>query len=85
MEKETRGTVISAAAQWWLKLNTKSVRSGPMDGAAFPYILKIRYTVDGNEYTCRKWLNPGCAVPHEGSGVRVFYRPEKPAKARVEL
>ena len=85
MEKETRGTVIAAVRQWWLKVNTKSARLGPLDGATFPYILKIRYAVDGNEYTCRKWLNPGCTVPPVGSQVSVFYRVSKPSKARVEI
>lgn len=85
MEQQTCGTVISVARQWWLKVNTKSVRVGPLDGATFPYILKIRYAVDGTEYVRRKWLNPGVPVPTVGSSVRVFYRSDKPSKARVDL
>ena len=52
--KETKGTVLSAKKQWWLKVNTNSVRFGPLDGAAFPPIVKIKYTVDGKEYVKHK-------------------------------
>lgn len=63
MEKETIGTVVSVTKQWWLKVNRKPVRVHAMDGAAFPYIIKIRYTIDGKDYTCRKWIGVGSKVP----------------------
>lgn len=50
-EKETRGTVIPVAKQWWLKINMKRVRTHALDGAAFPHIIKVKYTVDNKEYT----------------------------------
>ena len=53
MDKETIGTVRSVAKQWWLKLNTKPVRKGPLDGATFPHIIKVQYVVDGKSYTKR--------------------------------
>ena len=37
MDKETIGTVLSVAKQWWLKVNTKPVRMSALDGAAFPH------------------------------------------------
>ena len=85
MEKETVGTVISVAKQWWLKVNTKAVRMGALDGAIFPYIVKIRYVVEGEAYICRKWIAPTAHPPLEGTVVRVFYRTEKPNKAKVEI
>lgn len=85
MEKETMGTVISVAKQWWLKVNTKPVRLHPLDGAAFPHIIKVKYTIDGEEYIRRKWVNAGNRVPNEGSTVKVFYCEDKPSKARVEI
>ena len=45
MEKETTGTVISVTKQWWLKVNRKPVRTHAMDGAAFPHIIKVKYTI----------------------------------------
>ncbi len=83
MERETTGTIISVAKQWWLKVNTKAVRLGALDGAIFPDILKVRYTAEGQEYFCRKWIGPTDRVPLEGTQVRVFYREGKPSKARV--
>ena len=83
MDKETTGTVRSAAKQWWLKVNTKPVRKGPLDGATFPYIIKVQYVVDGTAYTKRKWIGAGKAVPAVGSQVTVLYRSDKPRKAKI--
>ncbi|MCI8715449.1 MAG: sugar ABC transporter permease [Oscillospiraceae bacterium] len=83
MEKEATGTVVSVAKQWWLKVNTKPVRLHPLDGAIFPHIIKVKYAVDGKEYTCRKWINAGHQGPGEGAAIKVVYRTDKPSKARV--
>ena len=83
MDKETTGMVTSAAKQWWLKINTKPIRMHALDGAIFPYIIKIQYTVDGKDYTKRKWISAGCAVPAVGSSVTVRYCTDKPNKAKV--
>ena len=42
MDKETIGTVLSVAKQWWLKVNTKPIRMGALDGATFPHIIKVQ-------------------------------------------
>jgi hypothetical protein len=81
MKKETTGTVISVSKQWWLKINTKAVRKGPMDGAVFPHIIKVSYSVDGKEYIRRKWIGAGVPVPNEGSSVKVVYTDGAPTKA----
>ena len=83
MDKETTGTVISVAKQWWLKVNTKSVRKGTLDGATFPHIIKVQYVVDGNTYTKRKWIAAGKVVPAVGSKLTVFYCSNKPTKAKI--
>ena len=54
MDKQTTGTVIAATKQWWMKVNRKPMRMHALDGAEFPYIIKIEYTVDGTAYTKRK-------------------------------
>lgn len=69
MEKEVMGTVISVKRQWWLKINTKPVRMHAMDGATFPYIIKVQYTVNGKNYVKRKWIGAGCHVPNVGSSL----------------
>lgn len=83
MCKETTGTVISVAKQWWLKVNTKSIRIGALDGATFPHIIKVQYVVGENTYTKRKWIGAGKAVPAVGSNLTVLYCTEKPGKAKV--
>ena len=83
MDKETIGTVQSDAKQWWLKVNTKPIRMGTLDGAAFPHIMKVRYVVDGNTYTKRKWIGAGKEVPAVGSKVTVLYCSNKPSKAKI--
>ena len=83
MDKETIGTVLSVAKQWWLKVNTKPIRMGVGDGATFPHIIKVQYAVDGNNYTKRKWIGAGKTVPEVGSKLTVLYRSDKPSKAKI--
>ena len=83
MNKEAIGTVISVAKQWWLKVNTKPIRMGTMDGATFPHIIKVQYVVDGNTYIKRKWIGAGKLVPTVGSEMKVLYRSDKPTKAKI--
>ena len=83
MMGQTKGTVVAANRQWWLKVNTKAVRMGTMDGATFPYIIKVEYSVDGVIYAKRKWIGAGKPVPAVGSSVQVVYDENKPSKAKV--
>ena len=85
MEKETMGTVISVTKQWWLKVNRKPVRAHAMDGAAFPHTIKVKYTIDGKDYICRKWIGAGNKVPDKGTTIKVIYCEDKPSKARIDL
>ena len=83
MDKETMGTVISVKKQWWLKINTKPVRMHALDGAIFPHIIKVQYTVDGKTYVKRKWIGANSQPPAEGSSVTVLYCGNNPNKANV--
>ena len=67
------GTVISVTKQWWLKVNRKPVRAHAMDGAAFPHTIKVKYTIDGKDYICRKWIGAGNNVPDKGTTIKVTY------------
>ena len=84
MDKETLGTVVSVKKQWWLKINTKPVRMHALDGATFPHIIKVQYTVDGNEYIIRKWIRASDPAPAVGSTVTVCYPEKKPSKGKVQ-
>ena len=83
--KESTGTVIAASKQWWLKVNTKAFRTGPLDGAIFPYIVKVTYTVDGKTFTKRKWIHAGQPVPAVGSSVKVVFDEGDPARGKIVL
>lgn len=83
MDKQITGTVVAATKQWWMKVNRKPVRMHAQDGAEFPYIIKIKYTVDGKAYTKRKWISAGESVPHVGDNVQVIYNSDKPSKAKI--
>ena len=83
MNIETNGKVISVSKQWWLKVNTKAVRMHPLDGAIFPHIIKISYTVNGKEYIKRKWIKAAYTVPAVGSSVKLVYSENKPTRADV--
>jgi hypothetical protein len=81
--KTVQGTVVSVAKQWWLKINTKSFRTHALDGATFPHVIKVKYTVNGKEYTKRKWISAGKATPKLGESVLVSYNEAKPSKAKI--
>ena len=83
MDQKTTGTVLKATKQWWLKINTKPIRKHALDGAIFPYIIKVQYTVDGTDYIKRKWIRAGSPVPSVGSSAKVIYSEKKPSKAKV--
>lgn len=83
MERETFGTVIDVSEQWWFKLNTKALRTHSPDGAIFPHVVRVRYTVNGKEYTCRKWFSTGTLCPAIGQTIKVRYADAKPSKAHI--
>lgn len=83
MEKTVTGVVVAAKKQWWLKVNTKPVRAHTLDGATFPYIITVKYTVEGKEYKKRKWIRAGQPVPELNSNVLVSYDENNPKRGKV--
>ena len=82
---ETQGIVIKASKQWWLKINTKKIRTDPFDGAIFPYIIKVEYVVNDKKYYTRKWISAGLPVPEIGSLITVRYEENKPSRGKIVL
>lgn len=83
MEQKTTGTVISVKEQGWLKVNTKPVRMHALDGATLPHIITVKYFVNGQEYTKRKWIKACDTPPALDSKVTVMYDENKPSKSKV--
>ncbi len=84
-KRNNRNDNFSVTKQWWLKVNRKSVRIHGMDGADFPYIIKIKYTIEGKDYICRKCIGAGKKIPDKGATLKVIYREDRPSKVRIEL
>ena len=80
MESKTTGTILSVKKQWWLKVNTKPIRKHALDGATFPHIVTVKYTVDGTEYVKKKWIKASVAPPSVNEQVEVIYQVDKPSK-----
>ncbi len=85
LESKTIGTILSVKKQWWLKVNTKPIRKHALDGATFPHIVTVKYTVDGNEFIRKKWLKACVTPPSVNGQVEVVYREDKPDKFRLEF
>lgn len=83
MENMTTGTIVSVKKQWWLKINTRAVRAGALDGAMFPYVIKVQYAVAGREYVKRKWIMRKDYEPVVGDTVRVIYDDLKPERIKI--
>ena len=83
MENKTIGTIISVKKQWWMKVNTKPVRMHALDGATFPHIITVKYSVNGQEYSKRKWIKACDTPPTLNSEVTVIYDENKPSKSKV--
>ena len=77
--------VMVASTIYRIKVNRKPVRAHAMDGAAFPHTIKVKYTIDGKEYICRKWIGAGNKIPDKGTTIKVTYCEDNPSKARIEL
>lgn len=80
---EVTGTVIAVKRQWWLKINTKPVRKHMYDGAIFPHVIQVAYTVNGKEYRKRKWISAYDRPPCVGASVSVIFEESNPKRAKI--
>ena len=85
MEKRTTGIIIAVKNLWWIKVNRKLVRTTSLDGASFPHLITVKYTVDGKEYIRRSIISIYTACPAEGETVSVIYQEGNPAKSKIDL
>jgi len=67
------GTITKVSTCWWLKVNTKAVRSGPFDGAEFPHIIHFTYEASGVKYSGKRWLSHSAHAPGIGEKITVYY------------
>ncbi len=79
----TDGKVTQVKTCYWLKVNTKPVRTHALDGARFPHIIYFTYTVDGTPYTGSRYVNWNLRCPVKDEIITVYYDSENPAKYAV--
>ncbi|MBE6032885.1 MAG: sugar ABC transporter permease [Clostridiales bacterium] len=85
LNESAMGKVVKVHKCWWLKVNTKPVRAHSFDGALFPHILTVEYSVDGKIYKKRKWVPYDQPAPSVGDTVEVFYHKDAPAKCEIHI
>ncbi len=79
------GKITEVKKCWWIKVNTKPVRSHALDGAEFPHIIKFVYIVDGIEYNGRQLISYKIAPPSVGEELEVYYDKENPSRNAVKM
>lgn len=79
------GTVTEVKTCHFLKVNQKSLRTTPLDGAAFPHILYFTYQVDGTSYRGSRFVNWNLPCPGKGAEITVYYAPSAPARCTVSI
>ncbi len=80
---QTEGVITEVKTCWWLKINTKAIRTSAMDGAKFPHIIHFTYSVAGREYQGKRYVSWQKDCPHKDEKLTVYYEPEDPARYAV--
>lgn len=81
--EQTEGVVTQVKTCWWLKVNTKPIRRNMYDGALFPHIIHFTYTVGGQNYRGKRYVNWNRRCPQKGEKLTVYHEKENPAKYAV--
>lgn len=81
--EQTQGVITEVKTCWWLKINTKPVRRNTFDGALFPHIIHFTYTVGGQAYWGKRYVQWNKRCPQKGEKLTVYYEKENPVKYAV--
>ena len=74
------GRIIKINKLWWIKINKKNFRNSPLDGATFPYKVRIEYTVNDRKYEKSKFIYLSNDSVNIGDSVIVTYEQNNPLK-----
>ena len=77
--KKVTATVTEIKVCWWLKINTKPVRTNTWDGAVFPHMVHFEYEVNGKTYTGMRYWSWRLTPPARGAAIEIRYDPDDPA------
>lgn len=79
-KEQTEGIILKASKIWWIKINTKVVRTSASDGATFPYIIKIKYKANHEYHIKNKFVYWPNEKINTLDKVIVTYNKAKPSK-----
>ena len=71
---EVEGIIIKLKKIWWIKINTKAFRTSPLDGATFPYIITVKYTVNDTTYEKNKFVYLGDKEINIGNKIKIILK-----------
>lgn len=71
---EVEGTIIKLKKIWWIKINTKAFRKSSLDGATFPYIITVKYTVNDTTYEKNKFVYLGDKEINIGNKIKIILK-----------
>lgn len=77
---EVEGTIIKLKKIWWIKINTQAFRKSSLDGATFPYIITVKYTVNDTTYEKNKFVYLGDKEINIGNKIKIICDAINPKK-----
>lgn len=80
---QAEGTVTEVKTCYWFQVNTKPVRRYSGDGAVYPHIIHFTYSVAGQSYTGKRWVQWNKRCPVKGEKITVHYEENAPEKFAV--
>ena len=80
---KVQGVVTKVSTCYWLKVNTKAIRTHAGDGAVYPHIIHFAYQVAGRTYAGKRWVYWNKRCPVQGEKLTVYYEEDAPEKFGV--
>ena len=77
---EVEGIIIKLKKIWWIKINTKTFRKSSLDGATFPYIITVKYTVNDTTYEKNKFVYLGDKEINVGNKIKIILKENNHSK-----
>lgn len=81
----TKGKIEKVTKCWWMKVNKKSARINSLDGALFPHLMTVTYSVNGKKYKKTKYIGLRENLIGIFGTVDVFYDKDKPSRCVIKL
>ena len=83
--EETIAIVKEIKKCWWIKINTKPVRTHTLDGAKFPHKIIYEYEANGETYIGKQYLSWQIEPPAVNNKIKVYYQKNDPKKSIADL